>query len=49
MCWRHKNDVVWQKNINGKKEAFQRNKAQKNSHTGRHNTDNGLKKKRKRW
>ena len=30
------------KNIKEKKEAFQRDKAQKNSHTGRHNTDNSL-------
>ena len=31
------------KNIKGIKEAFQRDKAQKNSHTGHHNTDNSLK------
>ena len=31
-----------QKNIRGKKEAFQRDIAEKNSHTGRHNTDNSL-------
>ena len=30
------------KNIKGKKEAFERDKAQKNSHTGRHSTDNSL-------
>ena len=30
------------KNIKGKEEAFQRDKAQKNGHTGRHNTDNSL-------
>ena len=28
--------------IKGKKEAFQRDKAQKNSHTGCHNRDNSL-------
>ena len=33
------------KNIKGKKEAFQRDKAQKKSHTGCHNTDNSLRKK----
>ena len=35
-------DAIWQKKIKGKKETFQRNKAQKNSHTGHHNTDNCL-------
>ena len=35
-------DAVWQKNIKGKKEVFQRDKAQKNSHTAHHNTDNIL-------
>ena len=35
-------DAVWQKNIKEKKETFQRDKAQKSSHTGRHNTDNSL-------
>ena len=35
-------DAVWQKNIKGKKETFQRDKAHKSSHTGRHNTDNSL-------
>ena len=35
-------DAVWQKSIKGKKEAFQRDKAQKNSHTGCHNIDNSL-------
>ena len=35
-------DVVWQKSIKGKKEAFLRNKTHKNSHTGCHNTDNSL-------
>ena len=43
MCYGSKNDAVWQKNINGKEEAFQRGKAQKNSHSGCHNTDYSLK------
>ena len=30
------------KKIQGKKEAFQRDKAKKNSHTGWHNTDNSF-------
>ena len=38
-----KTDSVWQKDIKGKKESFQRDKAQKNSHTDHHNTDNSLK------
>ena len=35
-------NAVWQKSIKGKKEAFQRDKAQKNSHIGCHNIDNSL-------
>ena len=42
-------DAAWRKNIERKKEAFQRGKAQKNSQTGRHNTDKSLRKNRKRW
>ena len=30
------------KNIKGNKETFQRDKAQKSNHSGRHNTDNSL-------
>ena len=35
-------DAVWEKTLKERKKHSKRKKTQKNSHTGRHNTDNSL-------